>query len=278
MDERERPGAPGSGDEGSETGGSAGAGVTGEAAGPGREPPGPGPEAVGPPPKKGLSTGAKIGIGCGIAALVGILIAVAVAVAGGLFIGQKAQDLAAGAERQAEATETLERLRREHEFTPPEDGVVQADQARAFFEVTDDVWDEIEEWADDVASLADRPEEDRPGLGELTAGLRGIGGVWRSRAVLAETLDERDLSMGEYLWTGIALVRAREALEEGDSEGVPAANLELARRFEDRLAELEAPEEGEAGKEVVLGLAVVWGMGEPGSWSALGLDTLYRGR
>jgi hypothetical protein len=44
------------------------------------------------PEKKGLSTGAKVGIGCGIVALVGIIVVIVAVVAGGMFVAQKAKE------------------------------------------------------------------------------------------------------------------------------------------------------------------------------------------
>ncbi|MBN2430270.1 MAG: hypothetical protein JXQ27_02290 [Acidobacteria bacterium] len=44
------------------------------------------------PEKKGMSTGAKIGIGCGILAVVGIIVVIVAVVAGGMFVAQKAKE------------------------------------------------------------------------------------------------------------------------------------------------------------------------------------------
>jgi len=45
------------------------------------------------PEKKGMSTGAKIGIGCGIVAVVGIIVVIVAVVAGGMFVAQKAKEV-----------------------------------------------------------------------------------------------------------------------------------------------------------------------------------------
>lgn len=231
--------------------------------------------APAPEPRKGLSTGAKVAIGCGIAAVAGILVVAVILTVGGLFLKDRAEDVMAGAERQARVSETLDRLRTEHPFEPPADGRIGEERAEMFFAVTDDAWDEMEEWADEMADISRRMEEvERPGLGDVAAGIRGLGRLGESREVLAESLADHDVSLGEYVWTGLALLRAHEARTAG--EAGPEENLELAARYESELEALSAPGEGRAGRGAVLQMALVWGMGDPGLWRSLGLDTLYR--
>lgn len=259
--------------------------MEGRAGGEGVGPPGSeAPEAGGPvpgegaPPPKGLSTGAKVAIGCGGLVFLGLVGAVIAITAGGFFLKRQADEFSEGLERQVAAGETLERLAREHPFDPPEDGALDPERVEVFFEVTDAAFTEVEPWARDL-ERAGAAEEGAGRLSELTAGIRGMGGMARSREVVARHLDEHGMSLGEYVWTGFTLLRARDATRRADDDaGVPPANLELAREHRMRLDEL-ADEPGEdVDRSVVLALATVWGMSEPSTWRALGLDTLAAGR
>ena len=140
-----------------------------------------------PPPKKGMSTGAKVAIGCGILALLAIVGVVVAIVAGGMFVYRKADEFTGGLEAQQEASETVQELEREHPFTAPTDGIVRSDRAEAFFAVTDDAWEDMREWVED---MRDRGEEidsrgGEAGFGDAMAGLQGLG---RSRVALSEAL------------------------------------------------------------------------------------------
>lgn len=230
------------------------------------------------PPKKGLSTGAKVLIGClGVMVLAGVVLAVAIGV-GGMALRSQFQDFTGGMEEQQEASEAMERLAEEHPFTPPDDGVVTEDQLDLFVAVTDQVWEDIRPWAEDLQQLArrsrERGEGGTSGLREMAGGLQAIGGFARARVQLAEALEEEGMSAGEYIWTGLNLHRAMEGLE-GDrpAESVPDENLRLVERHRDRLPAFE-DEDGEAGPGLVLAVATIWGMTDLSTWQAMGLDTL----
>ncbi|MGH7565160.1 MAG: hypothetical protein ACREK5_12170 [Gemmatimonadota bacterium] len=241
---------------------------------PGPEPAGPAPTGAAPP-RKGLSTGAKIAIGCGIVALLAIVALIVAGVAGGLFLKRKGDELQGGVEAQTEASETIRELELEHPFTPPADGRIDADRAERFFEVTDDAWEDMEEVAADLAERG-RGIEERggdAGMGDAMAGLQGLG---RARAALADALEDNEMPVSEYLWTGLALMRAYEELDRPASEsGIPQENLDLASAHRVQLAEIDETGDGEVGKGMVLGIAVTLGMTE-GNIGAFGIDTLMR--
>lgn len=245
-------------------------------------PPPPGDASGGPPPRRGLSTGAKIAIGCGALAVLGVVVLLVAVAVFGWFVRDRAQELGAGIERQMEVSQQMERLREEHPFQPPDDGVVTAEQAQRFFAATDRAWSGMEEWAGQMADLQRRMEgRERPGLRELAEGFRGAGGLAESRAVLTEALVEERMSVGEYLWTGFQLMRAHEELDRAEpSPDVPDRNIELARRHRAELDEIARSggngASGEPGKGIVLHLATLWGMTDGGTWQAFGLDTLSR--
>lgn len=240
-------------------------------------------EGASPQRSEGLSTGAKLLIGClGCLGVIAVVAVVGVAV-GGVAFKSQIERFVGGVSDQQEASETLERVRREHPFTVPDDGVVTEDQVERFVDVTDRAWEGMEPWAQDLVELSELREAAREGSGgiqsvrELAGGVQGISGFARARVQIAEALDDVGMSLGEYVWTGISLSRASA---DGDSEGapVPEANRELVERYEGDLPVFGREGEGEPGPELVLGVATIWGMSDQSTWQALGLDTLQAGR
>ena len=229
-----------------------------------------------PPTKQGMSTGAKVAIGCGILAglaIVGVIVAI---VAGGMFASRKIDELGGGLEAQQQAAETVHQLESEHPFTPPQDGVVREDRAETFFEVTDDAWEGMQDW---VADMEERSEDienrgGEAGFGDAMAGLQGLG---RSRVALTEALADHEMPVSEYLWIGTTLAHAYSRLDQpAASSGVPAGNLEIAAENRERLADI-ADDSGDAtGRAVVLGIAWTLAASEGVTSSIPGLDTLGR--
>lgn len=237
-------------------------------------PPSPPSEAAAPP-RRGMSTGTKIAIGCGVVALLAIIALIVAGVAGGLFLKRKTDQFTGGVEAQTTASETLQELEADHPFSPPPDGRIGADRAGRFLEVTDDAWADMEEVADDLSERG-RDIEERGGEAGMRDAMAGLQGLGRARVALAEALEDHEMPTSEYLWTGLALMRAYEALERPAAEsGVPQENLDLAAEHRAELAEIEQTEDGEIGKGMVLGIAMTWGMTE-GNLEALGIDTLMR--
>lgn len=243
------------------------------------EAPPPGQPAAGAPPKKGMSTGAKVAIGCGVAVVIGIVLLVVAMVAGGMFLKDRAEDFAGGVEAQQEASETMRSLEEEHAFTAPEDGVVGEERAERFLAVTDQAWEEMEGFVEEWRERGERIDErgGRANPGDVIAGIGAIGDLGRSRVVLAEALEDHGMPISEYVWTGLQLNRAYEALDASGDRGVPEANLEVARERREALAEIvEDSDEGGSGKAFVLGMAFTWS-GEAGV-RAMGWDTVSPGR
>lgn len=156
-------------------------------------PPSP-PSPAAPPPKRGMSTGAKVAIGCGVVALLVLV----VVVIGMMTCWSKVNDLGEGLEAQQEASERVGELEREHPFEPPADGVVGAERAERFFAVTDDAWEEMQDWVED---MRDRGEaiESRGGEAEFGDAMAGLQGLGRSRVALAETLADHEMPVSEYV-------------------------------------------------------------------------------
>ena len=194
----------------------------------------------------------KVVIGCGAAVLIVLVVLVGIAV----YAGYQIQKDMGGAKAHKEANRTFERLASEHPFAPPADGVVSEDQARLFFEVTDEVWQEIDPIVQEMNDLGKQVEdqESKVGIGNILAGVRGIGKLMRARLVLAAALDRHGASLDQYIWTGNSLIDAYDALAEPDSADVPEANLELARQHSEELAGF-ASEHESFDKSVILMVA-----------------------
>lgn len=237
---------------------------------------GSGPEAAaGATPRKGMSTGAKVFFGCLALAFLGVVGVVVALAVGGVALKRGFESAMGSVEEHREATETLHRLETEHPFEPPADGVVGEERLQRFLAVTDDAWQEMQPWADDLRDLRDAARPFRGGLGRLqdvAAGARAIGGLARSRLALAAALDRHDVSLGEYAWTGLTLARAAEAREKGGgaTDQVPEANLALVEAHSGELPGFDADD----GSGVVLAVATLWGVNELPMWEGLGLDTL----
>lgn len=243
----------------------------GDAAPHGTPPAGAAAPAAGDVPKKKLPTGVKVLIGClGAVAVLTILGVVALGV-GGFALKRGVDSVMGGLEEQDEATETLARLERDHAFRPPEDGVVPEASAERYASVTAEAWERMRPWAEELEELeAEREDGRQPGLRDAVGGVRAMGGFWRSRVELAQTLEAEDMSLGEYVWTGVTLRRAADvAAGRRADRAVPEGNLALAREHADALP---APDGDEIGPGIVLGLATVWARTELPDWRMLGLD------
>lgn len=215
--------------------------------------PGPAPESA--PARKGMSGGAKVLTGC---ALIVVLLAVGGAVALGIgvrFIGHKAQEFAGSAERHAEATQTLQDLHTRYPFRPPADDAVRPARATAFFHATDRAWEQARPAWEDLKRRAERADaRGRAGVGDVMA---GIAGMHELAMALADALESQDMSPAEYVWTGVALRRAYDALDADQApDWIPAANVALARQHQRQLAELAADDERGG---LVLGFAIMYG-------------------
>lgn len=201
-----------------------------------------------------MPTGLKLVIGClGVTFVLFALVAVVIG-AGGLWLKGQADGLVEGvqgrAEAQQEASTILERLEREHPFTPPGDERVAPGSADRFFEATALAWSEIEPIVVRLDEIADRNRADRPRIGDVVDGMRNVGLLADSRLHIARALDVAGLSLEEYVWTGHALRRAQR---DGSA---PAA-------YSDRLAEMDSSAE-EPNASAVHDLATAWASGLPG--------------
>lgn len=212
------------------------------------------------PPKKGMSTGVKVAIGCGVMAVVVVVGIVIASIAGGMFLRRKAEEWTGGFEGQAEIGEVIDRLEAGHPFSPPADGVVDLARAERFFAVTDLAWRKIEpEW--DELEQRGREIGNRGGEAGVRDVVAGVRGLTHARTAIAEALDQHEMPVSEYVWVGFALTRAYRALESSDQgrqgidRDVPQANLDLAARYRDQLVEVSGGG-STPGKSAVLGLAV----------------------
>lgn len=205
-------------------------------------------------PKRRMPTGLKVAIGC-LATFFVLAALAAVAIgAGGMWLKGKTDGMVEGvqarAEAQREATALLERLEREHPFTPPADGNVDPRSADRFFEATALAWSEIEPTVRNLDEISERNRDDRPRLGDMVEGMRNVSLLTDSRLHIARALDEAGLSLREFVWTGQAL---RDAQRDGAASAAHA----------DRWAAIDSAD-GEPNAAVVLDLAIAWSSGLSG--------------
>ncbi len=247
--------------------------------GPGSPPPG-GPQPIGggpldpSQPRTGMSGTAKVLIGCGIAVVVVIVLMVAVIGGGAWFLDRQLSDEDAGLGRQIEVTRALNELEQEIDFTPPANGVISETRAQRFFAVTDESWTTTRAVAEDIQERSRRAEDQgRATFGDAMSALRGMG---RARISLAEALQRHAMPPSEYVWTGLALLRAHERSGQTPEEsGVPAENLELARRNAERLEEISrGDEENRITRGAMFGLAHTFIVSEGSGRRFAGWDSL----
>jgi hypothetical protein len=171
------------------------------------------------------------------------------------YAGKKiGESVKAGTEDQARAQEKVAELEREHPFTPPADGTLDEDQVETFFAVTDDAWEKMHDWVQDMEKRGRSVDSSgrSAGIGDAVAGLRGFG---QARVALADAFVEHDMSPSAYVWTGFRLMQARDTRKAGTEAGVPQKNLDLAEKYADRIDELSESDGNRLGKAAVLSLA-----------------------
>jgi hypothetical protein len=190
-----------------------------------------------------------------------------------MFVGKKLKDVGESVEDQQKAQETVAELEREHPFTPPADGTLDEDQVQKFFAVTDDAWGKMKDWIEDMEKRGQRIDQSKgqAGFGDAVAGFKGLA---QARTALAEAFEDHDMPPSAYVWTGWHLIQAHDAQGAGSASGVPQANLDLAQKYSDRIAELK-DEDGKTGKAAVLGLAFTL-YPRPDLMLPSGMDTLMR--
>lgn len=227
-----------------------------------------------PAPDRKMPTGLKVAVGCivvffGFAAIAAVLLG-----AGGWWIKGQADDLIEGVQSRAtaqqEASGILEQLERDHPFTAPVDGRIDPASADRFFLATELAWTQIEPTVRRLDEVADRNREGRARLGDALEGIRGTGLLIDSRLHIARALDEADMSLEEYVWTGSALRNAhrdanapeayRGSREAGDP--VTLANIALAKEHAEQLESMD-PSADEPNAWTVYNLATVWSRGLP---------------
>jgi hypothetical protein len=214
----------------------------------------------------------KVPIGC-IVVFFGFMAVIAVAVGvGGFWLKGMADDAIDGVEARAdaqrEATDVLERLHIEYPFSEPTDGRIDPGSAARFFEATDLAWTEIEPTVRRLDEVADRGRDGRPRLGDIVEGVRSTGLLADSRLHIARALDDVDMPLNEYVWTGGALRNAWRNANAPESyrgsrearEPAMTANIELARRYSGQLDAMYADADG-PNRSTVLDLATAWSRG-----------------
>jgi hypothetical protein len=220
--------------------------------------------AASPPPGGSGSAGKKILIGCAIFAVIATFLVVAAVGAGVFFFGQNVRDFTGGVRAQVEATELAGELETRHAFAPPASGEVTEEHAERFLQATEEAWQRVEPWFRDLEERGARLQEDES-VRNFASALSGVVGLGQARIDFIEALEEQEMSVSEYLWTGTTLMMAYDARNREQS-GVPEANRAIARRMESRLSALEEDDPMRGGRGALFALG--WTFGVPDHVSA----------
>lgn len=229
---------------------------------PGSQPPPPPPPESPPPSSGGMSSGTKVLIGCGVVALIGGVAVVAAIVVGGMFVSRTASDFVGGFEAQQQASEAAQAMEQRHTFRAPDDGVVDPARARVFVSATDEMWNRLEPWLREMEARGERLR-DRDDLRGLADAWRGLQGLGQARIDMIDVLEDHDMPLSEYLWTGTALFLAYADLDlPPEHRRVPARNLEVARQHQAFLGRMAAERDRDGGPAAVMALAWMFGAAE----------------
>jgi len=213
-----------------------------------------------PPPGGSGSAGKKILIGCAVLAVFATFLVVAVVGAGVFFFGQNLRDFTGAARAQVEAYELAGELETRYAFTPPESGELTEEHAERFLQATEEAWQRVEPWFRELEQRGARLEEDES-IRNIASALSGVVGLGRARVDFIAALEEHEMSVSEYLWTGTTLMMAYEARDREEA-GVPEANRALARRLASRLVALEADDPMQGGRGALLALGFTFGVAD----------------
>ncbi len=217
-----------------------------------------------------LPGGVKVLIGCLGLLGIGFVVAAALLGVGGFALKRGLESAAGSIDEHREAGEILTRLEREHPFSVPDDGALSDASVARFLAVTEQAWEGMRPWVEEIAAIDERRAQGTPRLRDALGGVKALGGVARSRVELARALDAEAVSLGEYVWTGTALQRALEVLEGGrPAATVPERNVALAREYAATLPDLPRDDPGPQSAFI---LATLWARAELPDWGRLGLD------
>lgn len=205
---------------------------------------------------QGLSTGAKVFLGCLALFVVGSLAATFVLGAGVLFVGKAAKSVVADVRGEGGSGDILRTLEERHAFEPPDDGVVGSERARRFASAVHASWVRIQPRAESLneSSRAVSPESMTDAIAAMRGGMAGIEGL---REGLAEGLNEAGMSLKEFLWVSTQLGAGYRAIDMASPpESVPQANIETAREHVPVLASLFGGRDATENRSAVLTVAV----------------------
>ena len=136
----------------------------------------------------GMSTGAKVAIGCAVAVVLGGLV-VATLVFGGLWWAKGKVEQVAGNQARIEE---LKKKANAVPFTEPADGVIQEDRLVKFLDVRKRVFAVYERHKDELEAMGKKKQAD---FGDVT---RGIGVLNEVRTAQAQALADVGMSEPEY--------------------------------------------------------------------------------
>lgn len=204
---------------------------------------------------RGLSTGAKVFLGCLGLFIVGGIAATFALGAGVLFVGKAAKSVVGDVRGEGASGDVLRTLEERHAFEVPDNGIVGSERARRFAAAVEAAWVRIGPRLESLNSSARAGSAES--LTDAVAAMRGeMHELEGLREGLAEGLNEAGMPLKEFLWTSTQLgVGYRAMGMNSPPESVPPANIETAREHAELLASLFGGRDATENRSPVLTVA-----------------------
>jgi hypothetical protein len=205
----------------------------------------------------GMSTGAKVAIGCGIAAVLGMVIVVAVIGVGAYWARGKVKEMGVDLEEMTAKSEEIDRWQEKADanpYDPPADGVIPEARLVKFLEVRKDIYAIYAQHQAELERLAERAEKKDLSLSEGFAGVGKLASLTTDiRLAQVKALAEVGMSRDEYDDIQVAVYKSAWASEvEGETGQLPAdAMRERAEQIPEQAREALEDAEGPPGSEGV---------------------------
>jgi hypothetical protein len=198
----------------------------------------------------GMSTGAKIAIGCGVVAILGMVVLVAVIGVGAFWAKGKVEEMAGGLEGMTEKAEEIDRWETQanaNPYTAPADGVIPEARFVKFLDVRKAVYSIYEQHRAELERLAEQAKNKEVSVSDTLEGMGRIAGLTTDlRLALVKALADVGMSEEEYRAIQMAVYKTAWASEiEEDTGQLPAEAMR--QQAEEMPAEAErAAEEAQA--------------------------------
>jgi hypothetical protein len=205
----------------------------------------------------GMSTGAKVAIGCGIVAVVGMVVVVAVIGVGAWWAKGKVEEMGVNLEEMTAKSEEIHSWQEEANaspYTPPANGVIPEARLVKFLEVRKAVYAVYERHRAEFERLSKQAEKQDLSLSEGFAGVGQLASLTTDvRLAQVKALAEVGMSQDEYNDIQVAVYKSAWASEvEGKTGQLPADAMRgQAEEMPQQAREAREEAEGSPGADMV---------------------------